>query len=43
MLHVKEYIRSEGGTVMMSNGNTIEISRRRKDLFLAKVKEVFKF
>ena len=43
LLHVKEYIRSEGGTVMMSNGKTIEISRRRKDLFLEKVKEIFKF
>jgi two-component system LytT family response regulator len=43
LLHVKEYLRSEGGTVLMSNGKSIEISRRRKDLFLSKVKEVFKF
>lgn len=43
MLHVSEYIRSEGGTVMMSNGKSIEVSRRKKDAFLTKVKEVFKF
>lgn len=43
MLHVSEYIRSEGGTVLMSNGKSIEVSRRKKDAFLSKVKEVFKF
>ncbi|HEY4061021.1 MAG TPA: response regulator [Puia sp.] len=43
LLHVKEYIRGEGGTVMMSNGMEIEVSRRKKELFLAKVKEYFKY
>jgi two-component system LytT family response regulator len=43
LMHVKEYIRGEGGTVMMSNGMEIEVSRRKKELFLAKVKECFKY
>lgn len=42
MLHVKEYQRGEGGVVIMSNGAEIEISRRKKDIFLMKVKEVFR-
>jgi two-component system, LytTR family, response regulator len=38
--HIKEYIRT--GSVLMSNGKTIEVSRRKKDAFLMKVKDVFK-
>jgi two-component system LytT family response regulator len=41
--HIKEYLRGEGGTVIMSNGMEIEVSRRKKDLFLTKVKEYFKY
>jgi two-component system LytT family response regulator len=41
--HVKEYIRGEGGTVIMSDGAEIEVSRRKKEVFLTKVKEVFKY
>jgi two-component system LytT family response regulator len=40
--HVKEYHRGEGGVVIMSNGMEVEISRRRKEEFLGKVKEVFR-
>ena len=43
LLHVKEYVRGEGGTVVMSNGMEIEVSRRKKELFLTKVKEYFKY
>src|SRR5450432_1000231 len=43
LLHVKEYIRGEGGTVVMTNGMEIEVSRRKKELFLEKVKESFKY
>ncbi|MEP6950007.1 MAG: response regulator [Ginsengibacter sp.] len=43
LLHVKEYMRGEGGTVIMSNGMEIEVSRRKKEQFLAKVKEFFKY
>ena len=43
LMHVKEYIRGEGGTVIMSTGMEIEVSRRKKEQFLAKVKESFKY
>jgi len=43
LLHVKEYQRGEGGLVIMSDNAEIEVSRRRKDEFLLKVKEVFKY
>lgn len=41
--HVKEYQRGDGGIVIMSNGMEIEVSRRKKDQFLVRVKEVFKY
>ena len=41
--HVKEYQKGEGGIVIMSNGAELEVSRRKKDSFLARMKEVFKF
>lgn len=41
--HVKEYQRGEGGLVIMSNNAEIEVSRRKKEQFLMKVKEVFKY
>src|SRR5678815_1572165 len=41
--HVKEYQRGEGGMVIMSNDAEIEVSRRKKEMFLMKVKEVFRY
>jgi two-component system, LytTR family, response regulator len=32
--HVKNYSRGEGGTVTMSNGDVVEVSRRKKEEFL---------
>ena len=43
LMHVKEYLRGEGGLVVLSNGQTVEVSRRRKDMFLSKMKEFYKF
>lgn len=43
LLHVKEYQRGEGGLVIMSDGAEIEVSRRKKDQFLLKIKEVFRY
>src|SRR5450432_1507125 len=43
LLHIKEYLRGEGGTVVMTNDMEIEVSRRKKELFLTKVKEHFKY
>lgn len=37
--HLKEYIRNEGGYVIMTNGKAISISRRRKDEFLQKLED----
>lgn len=41
--HVTEYIRGEGGVVLMSNGHEVEVSRRKKDLLMTKMKEYYKF
>ena len=41
--HIKEYIRGEGGSVMLSNGHKIEVSRRKKDILMTKMKEYYKF
>ena len=41
LLHAKEYIRGEGGTVIMSDGRDIEVSRRKKEQFLSRVKKSF--
>lgn len=43
LLHVKEYLRGEGGTVIMSNGAEIEVSRRKKDEFMQRVREAFRY
>lgn len=41
--HVKEYQRGEGGYVFMSSGAQVEVSRRKKDLLMTKMKEFYKF
>jgi two-component system LytT family response regulator len=43
LLHVKEYIRGEGGSVKLSNGIELEVARRKKDLFLSKMKQYYKY
>jgi len=43
LLHVKEYLRGEGGSVLLSTGKELEVSRRKKDFFLSKMKEFYKF
>ena len=35
--HLKEYIRNEGGYVVLTNGKAISVSRRRKEYFLQKL------
>lgn len=37
--HMREYIRNDGGYVVMSNGKAISISRRRKDEFLKSLEQ----
>ncbi|MBS1602912.1 MAG: response regulator [Bacteroidetes bacterium] len=42
LAHIKEYIRGEGGTVILSNGKEVEVSRRKREAFLIRVREYFK-
>lgn len=37
LLHIKKYVRGEGGQVWMSDGSEIEVARRRKEELLAKM------
>lgn len=41
--HIKEYVRGEGGSIILSNGSEIEVSRRKKDLLMVRMKEFFRF
>ncbi len=43
IMHVREYLRGEGGDVIMTNGKKIEVSRRKKRDFLDKIKAHFKY
>ena len=41
--HVKEYLRGEGGSVILSNNHEVEVSRRKKDFLMTKMKAHFKY
>jgi two-component system LytT family response regulator len=41
--HIKEYVRGEGGSVILSNGHEVEVSRRKKDTLMTRMKEYYKF
>ena len=43
LLHVKEYLKGEGGSVILSNNKVIEVARRKKDIFIGRMKEFYKF
>jgi two-component system LytT family response regulator len=43
LLHVKEYVRGEGGSVILSDNREVAVSRRKKDYFLSRMKEFYKF
>lgn len=43
MQHIEEYQRGEGGQVVLSNGDIVEVSRRKKDVLLVRMKEFYKF
>ena len=43
MKHIKEYQKGEGGVVVMSNGKILEVSRRKKEMFIIRLKETFKY
>ena len=41
--HLKEYIRGEGGSVILSNGKELDVSRRKKDLLMTRIKDFYKY
>lgn len=43
LLHIKEYVRGEGGIVILSNNQEIEVSRRKRDLFISRMREYYKY
>ncbi|ULQ55893.1 LytTR family DNA-binding domain-containing protein [Flavihumibacter rivuli] len=43
LMHIKEYIRGDGGTLVMSNNEEVEVSRRKKDLLFTQMKGFNKF
>ena len=40
LVHIKKYVRGEGGQVWMSDGSEIEVARRRKEELLIKMAEI---
>jgi two-component system LytT family response regulator len=41
--HVKNYIRGEGGAVVLTGGKEVEVSRRKKEWLMQRMKEYFRF
>ena len=41
--HIKEYIRGEGGSIILANGQEVEVSRRKKEILISRMKEFYKF
>lgn len=41
--HIKEYIKGEGGSLILSNGKEVEVSRRKKEELLRRMKEHYTF
>ena len=43
LVHIKEYQKGEGGTVILTNNKEVEVSRRKKEIFISRMKELYKF
>jgi len=41
--HIKEYLRGEGGSVLLDSGQELEVSRRKKEVLMQRMKEHYKF
>lgn len=41
--HIREYLKGDGGFVVMANQKTLEVSRRKKEDFMARMKGLYKF
>ncbi len=40
--HIKEYVRGEGGTVILTNGAQVEVSRRKKEELLSLIRKIYR-
>ena len=40
---IKEYVKGEGSSLILSNGAEVEVSRRRKEELLQRLKEHYSF
>ena len=40
MNYIKNYVKGEGGIVIMQDGSEIDVSRRRKDEFIKAMQEM---
>jgi two-component system LytT family response regulator len=38
--HIQKYIKGEGGQVIMCNGKTLDVARRRKDEFVSQITQL---
>jgi len=43
LLHIRQYVKGEGGTLILSNNEEIAVSRRRKEHIIKSMKEIYKF
>jgi two-component system LytT family response regulator len=43
MSHIKQYVKSDGGALILSNSKEIAISRRKKESIITRMKEFYKF
>ncbi len=41
--HIVQYIKGEGGNVILTGGQEIEVSRRKKEVLMRRMKEYFKY
>jgi len=41
--YIREYLKGDGGSVILMNGQEIEVSRRRKDELMSRLKEHYKY
>jgi two-component system LytT family response regulator len=43
LLHIKQYVKGEGGALILSNNEEIAVSRRKKENIITRMKEFYKF
>lgn len=41
--HIKEYVKGEGGSVIMTNNHEVEVSRRKKELLINRMRERYRY